>query len=151
MKKRFFLAALPLLFLLCGCSSEVAENTTEASEPFIGTEIGISEYSCITGESEMQEAVTENGTVMVKAFSHKIYDPMEEYMVTLTTVLTFPAGESGTEFSSVSGSLSDAQAEGFTISEHVSGDTATIVLYRNQLSVCHLQYRIHKDGTIEFL
>lgn len=152
MKKFTFLLILTFLFL-CGCSGEAPEEAAETAETINTSQIGSSAYSCVTGASEEQVETTETGTVKVKAFSHRIYNPNNDYVVTLTTVLTIscPDADGSQTLADVSGSLSDAQKDGFTISEHLAGDTGTIVLYLNQTSVCHFQYRLHSDGTIELL
>lgn len=149
--RKYTILIFALLLFLCGCTTQQPQETTASTEAFAATEIGNSAYSCITGESEIQEVTSDGEAVMVKAFSHKIYDPDNEYVVTLTTAVTFPAEEGVSEITAVSGSLSDAQADGFTVSEHLSGDTATIVVYRNQMSVCHFQYRVYSDGSVELL
>lgn len=148
--KKLTILLLLISALLCGCAADTAVETAETA-PADAVEIGASSYSCVTGESEAQEVTSDTGTVMAKAFSHRIYNSNNEYVVTLTTTVTFPAVESPTEITAVSGSLSDAQMEGFTISEHLAGDTGTVVLYLNQMSVCHFQYRLYADGTLELL
>lgn len=146
------LAVLVLFALLLnGCASEAPGETTARTEGPGATEIGTSSYSCVTGESETQQTITDSGTVWVKAFSHRVYDPNGEYVVTLTTTVIGTAEDGTAVVSAIRGNLSDAQADGFTVSEHISGDTGTIVLYRNQMSVCHFQYRILSDGSVKFL
>lgn len=145
MTKRILLLVF-LSLLLCGCAAP-EETTPPETAPDSAVELGISGYFCVTGESETSQQTTDTGTVQVKAFSHKIYDPNGEHLVTLTTAL------SGwdAEIKTVTPELSEAQSQGLTTSAHLSGDTATVVLYRNQMSVCHFQYRLHADSTWEFL
>lgn len=142
-----------ILILLFGCAAEPPEETTANTEPYLATEIGTSSYYCITGESKEQAVDSDTGTVTVKAFSHKIYNPNQEYVITLTTTVTgsCSAEEASAQVTKISGTLSDAQMDGFALSEHVSGDTGTIVVYLNGISVCHFQYRIYSDGNIEFI
>ena len=148
-KRILFLLALSLLLVGCGQQQAVEETTqpTYSAEFLEAEEIGASGYLCVTGESGMEEAASRGTAVAVKAFSHRIYGPQGDYVLTLTTTVIVSADA----VSSVSASLSDAQKDGFTTSEHVSKDTGTVILYLNQLSVCHFQYRLQEDGTISFL
>lgn len=152
--KKLILPFVLLFILLCGCASDSqdpAENVETA--PAGAVEIGNSSYSCITGESERQIASSETGEVNVKAFAHQIYDPNNEYIVTLTTTVTWPtpSGEGTPEMESISGALSDAQIDGLTLSEHLADNIGTVVVYLNRISVCYFQYRISSDGTVELL
>ena len=147
--RKYALLLLTLTLFLCGCTKESPEEPSETAEAFAATEIGSSSYSCITEESETREVTTETGTVMVTALSHRIYNPNNKYVVTLTTTVTCASDYSGIR--DITGTLSDAQSEGFTVSEHLVGDTGTVIVYLNGLSVCYFQYRLHADGTLEFL
>lgn len=154
MIKKLILPFALLLSLLCGCASDSrdpAENVETA--PAGAVEIGNSSYSCVTGESEKQSASSETGDVNVKAFAHQIYDPNNEYIVTLTATVTWPnpSDADTPKMEGISGSLSDAQIDGLTLSEHLAGDTGTIVVYLNQISICHFQYRLSSDGSVELL
>lgn len=152
-KKTILLLLTVSLLFLCACSADTSTETTEVlgTLPDGAAEIGTSSYSCVTGESIETQSLSETLTAVVKAFSHRIYDPDNEYVVTLTNTVIGIYSSDAAKISSVSGTLSDAETEGFTVSEHVSGDTATVVLYLNNISVCHFQYRISPDGTLEFL
>ena len=146
MFKRFCSLALFLLLLfLCGCGEEIpAETTAAPTFPAGAVQIGNSAYFCITTQSEQ--------TVTATAFVHQIFDPDGEPLVTLTTVAAGVLSNDGTcQMSKISGTLSEEQSQGITYSTHLSGDTGTIILYRSNISACHFQYRIHEDGTIEFL
>ena len=153
---KIFVLLLALL-LLCGCSSEssrdntvIPENLPSGAEP---VKIGSSSYSCVTGTSENNRQISESETANVKAYAHVIYNPSNEYIVTLTTTFVCSSTDGGNRFEimEISASLSDAQIDGLTISEHRSDDTATIVLYLNQMSICYFQYRLSSDGTIEII
>lgn len=149
------LIPLLLLAMLCGCASAAPAETTVVLEtmPADASKIGNSSYRCVTGVSEEIQQLSETETAKVKVFAHKIYNPDGEYVVTLTASVTgrYSESEDTASIVSVSGTFSDAQKDGFTLSEHISGDTATIVMYWNQTSVCHFQYRVYSDGTMEFL
>lgn len=148
---RKFLPAILVFFLLLGCSAATEEINPENTEYWAATQIGSSDYSCITGESETHETASAEGTVYVKAFAHKIYNSEKDYIVTLTTTITASATDSGITLSSITGDLTEAESDGLTVSEHISGDTGTVVLYWNQMSVCHFQYRVSSDGSFELL
>ena len=131
---------------------EETSATAETADPLTVSEIGASSYYCITVESEETEQITEEDTIAkARAFSHKIYNPNYAYIGTLTTVAAGTADGESCKMASVSGELSDEQMDGLTLSEHLSGDTGTVVLYLNQVSVCHFQYLLYPDGTVEFL
>lgn len=151
MKKMLFPFLLIVLFLW-GCG---AEDTPEIMQtmPAGAAEIGSSSYRCITGESEQTQQLSDGRTAKVKAFAHRIYNPNGEYVVTLTTAVTgvYSPGEDAAEIVDVSHVLSDAKMDGVSVSGHFSGDTATVVVYLNKVSVCHFQYRLSPDGTLEFL
>lgn len=144
---RKFLFPLLIIFLLSGCSDAPKETTPENTEYLAASEIGISGYSCITGESETQEA----NNLTVRAFSHRIYNPNNDYIGTLTTTVTGSLADAAPQINSIRAELSDQQIDGLTVSEHQSEDTGTVVLYLNQMSICHFQYRMQNDGQVNYL
>lgn len=141
---------LLLIILLCGCGFQ---NKGEASEtiPLDSLfKIGTSGYFCTAEEMfEPTGSETVNSTV----FRHKVYDPDMEYLSTLTVTITgsYNEPENKASIQSISVNHSDDAAEGISSSQHLSGDTATVILYRNHMSVCHFQYRIESDGNIMLL
>lgn len=153
-KRLCSLALFLLLLFLCGCGEEIpAETTAAPTFPAGAVQIGNSTYFCITTQSEQSTQPSEDGqTVTATAFVHQIFDPDGEPLVTLTTVAAGVLSNDGTcQMSKISGTLSEEQSQGITYSTHLSSDTGTIILYRSNISACHFQYRIHEDGTIEFL
>lgn len=153
MSKRIIFIILTLCLLLAGCGQAAEETTAATIESLPLEPIGASAFQCVTGESEAQLADSDGGTLFLKAFVHKIYDSEAEPTVTLTVSLAGTYGQEGgtAAFTEVSGSLTEAAAEDLTISEHLSGDTATVILYMSGVSVCHFQYRLSADGTISLL
>ena len=143
-----------ILFFMTGCTAK-PEPTSQTLPPFPAdaVEIGTSGYYCITGESEAVDVIGSEDTQRVQVFAHQVFDPQGEYIVTLTATVT---GEHSPEedtaaVTRISASLTNAAIEGVTTSEHISKNTATVVLYWNQTSICHFQYRLYPDGTLEFL
>ena len=141
-----------LLLTLSGCSQEIPQETTVPPTAPAGVEeIGNSSYYCTTEQSEQSSQLSGAQTVTATAFSHEIYDPDYEYIATLTAVAAGTISDDDCQITSINATLSEEQAEGLSISEHLSGDTGTVILYRNGISVCHFQYRLYDDGTAEFL
>lgn len=143
------LIPLLLLALLCGCSASLEETATAVPTEELA-EIGTSSYYCTT--EELHEPTGNEGVVST-VFKHSIYDPEHDYIAKLAVTVTGShSPEEGTaSISSISAKLSEEAAEGLTVSEHLSGDTGTVILYRNQMSVCHFQYRLSSEGNIKFL
>ena len=108
-------------------------------------------YRCSTEASEQSKTVTADAATIKRTFTHKLYTPENNYLVTATITVTGMVSGDNKTITHLSTSLSGNESEGLTISEHITEDTATVILYRNQFSVCHLQYRISQDGTIAFL
>lgn len=140
------------LLLLSGCSMDDSQNATEPPEtlPPGAVKIGISSYSCITGTSEKTVELSEDETAKVSSFAHMIYNPDNQYICTLSNTIVSVSPDDAA-ISEVEASLSDMQIDGLTVSEHLSDNTATVIVYLNQMSVCHFQYRLSSDGTIEFI
>ena len=140
--------------LLIHTSHEEAVTVpTSPNLPEDALPIGASGYFCVTGVSDAVDAIGTDGTRRVQVFAHRIYDPEGEYIVTLTsTVVGIHSQEEDTaSILEITGQLTDAAAEGFDLSNHISKNTATAVLYWNCQSVCHIQYRLYPNGTIDIL
>lgn len=142
-----FLIPVLITFLLYGCSGAPKETAPENTEYLAASEIGISGYSCITGESEIQQV---NG-LTVRAFSHRIYNPNNDYIGTLTATVTGSLSGSDPQITDIRAELSDQQIDGLSVSVHTSENTGTVVLYLNQMSICHFQYRMRNDGQVTYL
>ena len=144
------LIPLLLIFLLCGCAAQPSEETAATIPTESLPEIGTSGYFCLT--EELHEP-TGSETVSCTVFRHKIYDPDRDPLLTLTVTVTgsYQTAENTASILNLSVTQTDETADGLSTSQHLSGDTATVILYRNQLSVCHFQYRISPDGTISLL
>lgn len=138
-----------LTLLLCGCAILRPEEAPPVNIETL-SQIGTSGYFCVTEE---KQEPTESDGINCAVFFHKVYDPDAEYLTTLTVTILGSYDESTQSASipNISVSLSDDTIEGLSTSQHLSGDTATVILYRNQMSVCHFQYRVYPDGTISLL
>ena len=108
-------------------------------------------YHYTTTASQLTTAEDPDGITSRKTFIHEVYTQDNQDFVTVTVSITGNISSENSTISHISTSLSEAQLDGLTISEHLSGETATVVLYVNQISVCHFQYRLSSDGTINCL
>lgn len=150
MKKIFTL--IMILLSLCGCGMDASQSNEDITEtlPAGAIKIGISSYSCITGTSEKTVQLSEAETARVSSFAHMIYDPNNKYICTLSNTIVSISPDNAS-ISEVKASLSDTQIDGLSVSEHLSDNTATVIVYLNQMSVCHFQYKLSSDGIIEFV
>ena len=96
---------------------------------------------------------TQNGEdiTSTKTFTHKIYTSEGSFLAKLTVTITGSVSPSVCAIDHLSATLSEEQWDGLTTIELTSEDTATVILFQDQLSVCHFQYRIFPDGMIDFL
>ena len=108
-------------------------------------------YHYTTTASPLTTDEDPDGIASRKTFIHQVYDQEKEHFVTVTVSITGNISTENSTISHISTSLSEAQLDGLTISEHLSGETATVVLYVNQISVCHFLYRLSADGAIDHL
>lgn len=149
--KQITILLLLISLVLCGCSgTEPEETTITETIPQDLVEIGNSDYYCIA-EEQMQPSGSDG--IAAADFTHRIYNPNYDYIVTLNVSVngSFDQEDDSATIASVTGVFSDEQIEGLSLSQHLSEDTATIVVYLNQISVCHFQYRLYPDGTIKVL
>lgn len=143
------LCAVILAFLLA--THFRSSPTTPSEEALSATEIGTSTYTCVTTASEVTTQESPEGTIQSKTFSHNIYDAGGTFIATLHSDVTGILADESASITSISSNLSETAKSGMTLSEHISGNTATIIVYINNLSICYFQYRLHGDGTLELL
>ena len=155
--KRFIVVFCAVLMVLTGCillryynrvSTYYAtfENSATAGDPAY-----LTGYYYTTSNSELTKAANPDGTTSKITFIHQVYDQDEQDFVAVTVSITGNISSENRVISHISTSLSDESLVGLTISEHISGEAATVILYVNQISVCHFQYRLYSDGTIDCL
>ena len=155
--KRVLAIFCTLLLILAGCillwyynhvSNYYAtlENTVTAEDPAY-----LTGYHYTTTASQLTTTEDPNGIASRKIFIHEVYTQDDQDFVTVTVSITGNISTKNSTISHISTSLSEAQLDGLTISEHLSGETATVILYVNQISVCHFQYRQSADGSIDCL
>ena len=121
-------------------------NYCTAAEP-VEDPIPASGYTCTTDSGEL--TITE-GTAR-RTFTHEVSAPENQTIAVITVTVTGNLSDDSCAISHISTFLSEEAQNGLTVSEHVSGETATVVLYVNQISVCHFQYRLSADGFIDHL
>ena len=125
-------------------------NPEEVAEAMTGDELP-GGYRVITATSQLSKSTSGSKSVCSRTFTHKVFSPAGVYLVTLEVSVTGEAEGESVSIASVNPQFSDEQTDGLTLSQHLSGDTGTVVLYRNQVSVCHFQYRLSSDGMLDFL
>ena len=125
-------------------AASVYQETAQSQIPITGYE-----FSTIAGDLTTIEHP--DGITSRKTFTHKIVAPDGQDFAAITITVTGNIAKGSGEFTHISTSLNEEIQDGLTVSEHISGQTATIVLYMNQISVCHFQYRLSTDGSIVFL
>ena len=108
-------------------------------------------YRAVTTQSQIAQTQSGTKTVLSRTFTHKVYSPEGAYLATVTASVIGTITDSEAVITDLTAQLSDEQREGLTLSEHISGNTGTVVLYLNQISACHFQYRLSMDGTLKFL
>ncbi|MBQ3192444.1 MAG: hypothetical protein IJB59_02610 [Oscillospiraceae bacterium] len=129
---------------------ENSPDPSEVAQAMTGEELTAG-YRAVTTESLVSQTQNGSQTVLSRTFTHKIYGPDGAYLATLQSNVIANLTDAEPSVTSVSAKLSDEQRDGLTLSEHVSGDTGTVVLYLNQISACHFQYRVDAEGTIAFV
>ena len=108
-------------------------------------------YHYTTVGSEITKTENPDGFTSKRTFTHAVYTQDNQDFVTITVSVTGNISGAATAISHITTSLSEAAPDTLTISEHLSVETATVVLYVNQISVCHFQYRLSADGSIDHL
>ena len=156
-EKRIIAVFCLILLVLAGCIlvrfyhrvSDVyaAAESTETAEELIP----ISGYTSTTTGGEFTASEGPDGSTVRRTFTHEVYTPENQTLAVINVTVTGNISSDSYTVSHISTSLSEESQDGLTVSEHVSGETATVVLYVNQISVCHFQYRLSSDGSIDFL
>ena len=108
-------------------------------------------YRCTTDASDLEKTHTEDSITSIRTFKHSIYTSEGSKLTDLSVTVTGNVSPSLCAVSHLSALLSQQQWDGLTVTEHTVADTATIILFHDQLSVCHFQYRVTADGEIIFL
>lgn len=108
-------------------------------------------YHYATTASEITQTEDPDGTTSRRTFTHKVYTQDNQDFVTITVNITGNITSDSIDISHISTSLSGDHPENLTVSEHLFGETATVILYINQISICHFQYRLTANGSIDHL
>lgn len=108
-------------------------------------------YHCSTVSSESTQTQNGDTTTSVRTYTHSIYTSEGNKLTDLTVTVSGITSPSECAVSHISALLTDQQWDGLTVSEHTAADTGTVILFQDQLSVCHFQYRISPGGEICYL
>ena len=110
-------------------------------------------YGYYSNTESTQHMQTQNGDTVTSAitFAHSIYTSEQIHLADLAVTVKGVISPTNCTISHLSATLSEKQWDGLTVSEHITNDTATVILFLDQLSICHFQYRIFPDGNISFL
>ena len=139
-------------FILIRYYHSVTDYYTVSERPETAEDlIPISGYTYTTVSDELIRTESPDGNTARRTFTHEVSTPENHLLAVITITVTGNISDDRLLISHISTSLSNEQQEGLTVSEHISGETATVVLYVNQISVCHFQYRLSTDGSIVFL
>ena len=104
-----------------------------------------------TTNSQLTTSEDPDGTTSRRTFTHTVYTQDDRDFITVTVNITGNIASDNIDISHISTSLSEDHPENLTVSEHLFGETATVILYINQISICHFQYRLSADGSIDHL
>jgi hypothetical protein len=113
--------------------------------------IPVSGYTYTTASGELTTSEHPEGISSRRTFTHKVYIQENQALAVISVTVSGNISDDSLTITHISTSLSEEVQDGLTVSEHISGETATVVLYVNQISVCHFQYRLSQDGSIDFL
>ena len=152
--KRLIAVFSAVLLVLAGCillryykhvSNYYAavENSRSIEDPAY-----LTGYHYTTKSSQLTKTENPDGITSRKTFIHEVYAQDDQNLVTITVTITGNNSSENSTISHISTSLSEERLDSLNISEHLSGETATVILYVNQISVCHFQYRLSSDGSI---
>ena len=121
---------------------------TETNDSYEEISIGFHCSTDIARDTQTQDGDT---VTSVKSVNHSIYTSEGSKLTDLCVTVTGSVTPAECGISHISTSLSDQQWDGLRVSELTAQDTATVILFQDQLSVCHFQYRISQNGEINFL
>ena len=147
-EKRFLtIISITLIILTCVI---LARNLLQVSKSHPNEEITVG-YHCTTDNSEL--SLTKNGDFIASSitFTHSVSTAEGNKLTDLTVAVNGSVSPAESSITHISAQLSDQQWDGLTVSELTTADTATVILFQDQLSICHFQYRIFPDGRIKFL
>ena len=111
--------------------------------------IPIAGYTYTTTDEDLSSTEGPDGSTIKRTFTHAVFAPDGSKLTTVTVTVSGNISNDSSSISHISTSLSEEQSNVLTISEHLSRETATVVLYVNQISVCHFQYRLSPEGSID--
>ena len=146
-----------VLLILAGCILlryyNRVSNYYAAIENSAANEVStyLTGYHHTTTASQLTKTEDPDGVTSRKTFIHEVFTQDNQDVVTVTVSITGNISTENRNISHISTSLSEEQLNGLTFSEHLSGEAATVVLYVNQISICHFQYRLTSDGSIDCL
>ena len=139
-------------FILTRYYHRVSDYYAAQERPEISEErIPISGCTYTTASGELIVSENPDGNTSRRTFTHEVSTPENHPLAVISVTVTGSISSDSLAVTHISTSLSEEYQEGLTVSEHISGETATVVLYVNQISVCHFQYRLSTDGSIVFL
>ena len=155
--KRFIIFFCAVLLVLAGCILlryyHRVSNYYATAENSAASNISayLTGYHYTTTASQLTTAEDPDGITSRKTFIHEIYTQDNQDFVTVTVSITGNIANDNIGISHISTSLSEDHPENLTVSEHLFGETATVILYINKISICHFQYRLSADGSIDHL
>lgn len=155
-EKRMLTVFCLILAALTGCIllryyHRVTQIATLESQQSPEEQRSLIGYHYTTTAAQLTKSEDPEGKTSRRTFTHAVFTPDEQDLATVTVTVSGALSGERSGISHISTSLTEEEMDGLTISEHISGQTATIVLYMNQISVCHFQYRLASDGSIDSL
>jgi hypothetical protein len=127
--------------------SYALSGSTETAEE----QIPIAGYTCSTTSGDLSRSEDSDNCTAKRTFTHEVYTPDGDHLTTVAVTVTGSISSDSFAISHISTSLAKEANPVLTVSEHLSDETATVVLYLNQISICHFQYRLSSDGSVDYL
>lgn len=157
--KRLILLGLAVIVLLGNCLPVFAaeDNTATQGEPVCCeglTMLDNGNYYCILLDAVEEAAVFSYPERQVTTtFTHDIVDRNGEFIAMMTTTVTgeYSEVEHTAVISSITAYYSNAQVSGLSYSVSYSGDTATIDILLNGLSIGSSTYKLTTNGSIVWI